>query len=137
MVTITGSYSGELRCTATHGPSGSTLITDAPVDNHGKGAAFSPTDLVATALATCVVTTMAIWAKRHEMEFGGATFTVTKEMSTTSPRRIARLAVSINIPGKFDAATRERLEAVAHACPVHQSIHPSTAMDIKVEWPDA
>ena len=125
------------RRTQTHGPSGATLITDAPVDNHGKGSSYSPTDLVATALATCIVTTMAIWAKRHDRELGGITYTVTKEMAATSPRRIARLAVHIVVPGDFDADARERLEHVAHACPVHQSLHPSTAMDITFEWKGA
>ena len=82
MVEITTTYDGQLRCTATHGPSGNTLITDAPKDNMGKGEAFSPTDLVATALATCVLTTMGIVAKRHDLDIAGATARVTKEMVT-------------------------------------------------------
>ena len=134
MVTITGRYQGELRCVSIHGPSGVELTTDAPVDNHGKGRAFSPTDLLATALATCMVTTMAIWAERHAIAFAGATFTTTKEMTTTAPRRVARLGVTVRVPGEYSAEQKQRLEAVAHACPVHQSLHESVAIDLKLEW---
>lgn len=136
MVTITGMYSGGLRCVARHGPSEAELITDAPVDNHGQGRSFSPTDLVATALATCVITTMAIWAERHQLPFAGATYTVTKEMATTSPRRIARLGLTVRVPGKYTEHERERLSYVAHACPVHQSLHESVKIDLKLEWAD-
>lgn len=134
MVTITGTYVGELRCESTHGPSHANLTTDAPVDNHGKGRSFSPTDLVATALATCIITTMAIWAERHGVALAGASYVVTKEMATTSPRRIARLAVTVNVPGPFTAEQRTRLEHVAHACPVHQSLHESVVIDLKLVW---
>src|SRR3954465_7200740 len=101
MVEINVTYNGQLRTTATHGPSGGTLITDAPADNMGKGEAFSPTDLAATALATCVLTTMGIVAQRHNLDMTGATASVTKEMVTTPPRRIGRLALTVRMPRKF------------------------------------
>src|SRR5471032_282805 len=98
MVKITGEYQGDLHCTAAHGPSGNTLVTDAPKDNQGRGEAFSPTDLVATALATCIVTTMAIVARRSGVELTGLKYEVTKEMSADAPRRIARLTVDLWLP---------------------------------------
>ena len=91
MVTITVNYEGNLRCKATHGPSGTTLITDAPTDNHGKGESFSPTDLVATALPACVLTIMGIAAQKHGLNLEGMSAVTTKEMSAAPPRRIARL----------------------------------------------
>src|ERR1700712_859709 len=110
MVEITATYNGQLRTTATHGPSGATLITDAPKDNMGKGEAFSPTDLVAAALATCILTTMGIVAQRNGWDIAGATARVTKEMVTTPTRRIGRLAVAIRVPKEFPEETRARLE---------------------------
>src|SRR5205085_5650193 len=98
MVEINVTYQGQLRTSATHGPSGNTLITDAPKDNMGKGEAFSPTDLVATALATCILTTMGIVAQRNNIDMAGATARVTKEMVTSPIRRIGRLAVTIRMP---------------------------------------
>src|SRR2546423_717444 len=124
MVEITTTYQGQLRCVATHGPSGNTLTTDAPKDNMGKGEAFSPTDLVATALATCVLTTMGIVAQRHNLDMSGATARVTKEMVSTPLRRIGRLALTIRIPRKLAPEDQQRLENAAHTCPVHKSLHP-------------
>src|SRR5438067_11291471 len=98
MVKITGEYQGELQCSARHEPSGSVLATDAPKDNQGRGEAFSPTDLVATALGTCIATTMAIAARKHSVELRGLRFEVTKEMSTDTPRRIVRLAAQVWMP---------------------------------------
>ena len=94
MVEMTIQYEGELRCTATHGPSGCRLQTDAPVDNMGKGETFSPTDLVATGLGACILTIIGIVAKRHAIPVRGATVKVTKVMTTEPPRRIARLGGS-------------------------------------------
>src|SRR3982751_4440165 len=101
MVEITTTYQGQLRCTATHGPSGNTLTTDAPKDNMGKGESFSPTDLVATALATCVVTTMGIVAHRHNLAPPGTAVRVEKHMITTGIRRIGRLPVEVKVPRTF------------------------------------
>src|SRR3954463_1436634 len=114
MVEITTTYNGQLRTTATHGPSGNSLITDAPKDNMGKGEAFSPTDLVATALATCVLTTMGIVAQRHNLDMTGATARVTKEMVATPTRRIGRLALTVKMPRRFSDEDQQRLENAAH-----------------------
>jgi putative redox protein len=134
MVEITTEYQGQLRCTAKHGPSGNTLFTDAPKDNMGKGEAFSPTDLVATALATCVLTTMGIVAQRHNLDMTGATARVTKEMVTAPLRRIGRLALSVHMPHKLSADDQQRLENAAHTCPVHKSLHADVDAPITFTW---
>ena len=95
MVTLTARYEGGLRCQAVHGPSGATLLTDAPVDNHGRGESFSPTDLVATAVGTCMMTIMGIVADRHGIDLTGMTAETTKQMSTSPPRRIVALPTRI------------------------------------------
>src|ERR1700722_2392773 len=124
MVEIGIVYEGDLRCRATHGPSGSTLATDAPTDNMGRGEAFSPTDLVATALGTCMMTIMGIAARNMSVDLRGATATVTKEMSASPPRRISRLAVTISVPGDFTDEQKQKLQNAAMTCPVHKSLHP-------------
>lgn len=134
MVEINVIYNGQLRTTATHGPSKNSLITDAPVDNMGKGEAFSPTDLVATALATCILTTMGIVAQRHNIDMTGATAKVTKEMVTAPVRRIGRLATTIQMPRRLSEEDQTRLERAAHACPVHQSLHPDVQAPITINW---
>lgn len=134
MVEITTRYEGQLRCTATHGPSRDTLTTDAPKDNMGKGEAFSPTDLVATALATCVLTTMGIVAQRHNLDMTGATARVTKEMVSQPTRRIGRLAVYVTMPTKLAEDDQKRLENAAHTCPVHKSLHPDVEAPITFTW---
>jgi putative redox protein len=131
MVKITGTYEGGLRCAATHGPSGGTLVTDAPKDNHGLGAAFSPTDLVATALATCVATTMALAARAHGVELGAFRYEVTKEMSAAAPRRIARLALRVWLPAEAAQLPPGTLAKAAHGCPVHRSLAPEVEMPIE------
>lgn len=134
MTQVTVRYLGDLHCEATHGPSKATLITDAPVDNQGKGEAFSPTDLVGTALGTCIVTIMGIMARRHNWDLSGTTATVTKEMATAPLRRIARLAVDIHVPHDLPADVRQRLEAGAHTCPVHQSLHPDIDAPLRFSY---
>jgi putative redox protein len=134
MVEITTVYNGQLRTTATHGPSGGTLITDAPKDNMGKGEAFSPTDLVATALATCILTTMGIVAQRNNLDMTGATAKVTKEMVTTPIRRIGRLPVTVQMPKKLSDEDQKRLENAAHTCPVHKSLHADIEAPITFTW---
>jgi putative redox protein len=134
MVTITGEYQGDLHCTATHGPSGGVIATDAPRDNQGKGEAFSPTDLVATAFATCIATTMAIVAKPHGVDLTGLRYEVTKEMSADAPRRISRLAVRLTMPPAARLAPAGLLEKAAHACPVHQSLAPGVERTIAFDW---
>ena len=135
-VEITAVYEGELHCKATHGPSGARLETDAPVDNHGKGASFSPTDLVATALGTCMLTLMGIVAERSKIDLTGTTVKVLKEMVQQPVRRIGRLAVTISIPAdkavRLSVEDRKKLEAAALHCPVHKSVHPD--IDSPVEF---
>ena len=133
MVEINFKYTGDLRCESTH-PSSAKIITDAPLDNHGKGEAFSPTDLVATALATCVLTTMAIAAEKHGIKLDGSVGKISKIMSTTPPRRIAQLVSEININLPSGHPYRAQLEAAAHACPVHKSLHPETEVKIDFRW---
>lgn len=134
MVTITAAYQGDLCCTATHGPSGSQLSTDAPKDNEGLGRFFSPTDLVATALGTCIMTTMAIVAKRRGFALQGASVHVEKVM-IDNPRRIGRLPVTVTVPGSYTDDQKKLLENTAHACPVHKSLHPDLDAPITLVFP--
>ena len=137
MVKITGDYQGQLHCTAVHGPSGNALDTDAPKDNQGRGAAFSPTDLVATGYATCIVTTMAIVARRHGVELDGIRYEVTKKMSADAPRRIARLTVEIWMPAVALTLPAGLMEKTAENCPVHHSLAPSVEKVMTFHWPAA
>jgi putative redox protein len=134
MVEIRIQYLGDLRCEAAHGPSQITLLTDAPVDNHGRGESFSPTDLVATALGTCIVTTMGIFAQRHGIDLRGTKVTVQKEMTSVPTRRISRLASELTVPLPRSHPHREALERAALTCPVHQSLHPSVDAPIHFIW---
>ncbi len=134
MVQINIVYKNQLRCEATHEPSGTTLVTDAPKDNQGMAASFSPTDLVATALGTCILTTMEIMARRMNLALDGATASVIKEMATQPTRKIGKLAVHIRIPVKVSDTDRQKLEAAAHACPVHKSMHPDVQIPITFDW---
>lgn len=131
---MTFRYEGGLRCVAQHGPSGSTLSTDAPRDNLGLGESFSPTDLVATALGTCIATTMAIVAKRKGYDLPGITADVEKHMSDDAPRRIAKVVCRLRVPLPPDHPDRAVLEAAAHGCPVHRSLHPDVVKEIFIEW---
>jgi uncharacterized OsmC-like protein len=134
MVKITGEYQGDLHCVATHGPSGQTLVTDAPKDNQGRGEAFSPTDLTATSLATCIATTLAIVARRHDIELRGLRYEVTKEMSADAPRRIVRLETHLWMPIPKAAETATLLENTARGCPVHRSLHSDIDRPIVFHW---
>jgi putative redox protein len=134
MVEVRIAYEGDLRCRAAHGPSGATLATDAPVDNMGKGEAFSPTDLVGTALGTCMMTIMGIAAQRMNVDLRGATAKVTKEMSANPPRRISRLAVTIRVPGNLTEEQKQKLQNAALTCPVHKSLHPEVAAPVEFVW---
>jgi len=137
MVQIQFRYQGDLRCEAQHAPSKVTLLTDAPVDNQGRGESFSPTDLVATALGSCMLITMGIVAKRHGWNLIGATAEVEKAMVSEPTRRIGSLTVVLRIPGAFDERARTTLERAALTCPVHKSLHPDVAIPIRIEWTDA
>ncbi len=136
MVKITGTYDGSLRCTAKHEPSGTSLATDAPRDNQGLGESFSPTDLVATAYVTCIATTMALMARKHGQELGPLRYEVTKEMTATPPRSIARLAATIWLPASARSVPAGELERAARGCPVHRSLAPEVQKDIVFVWAD-
>ncbi len=134
MVPISVRYEGGLRCAASHGPSSQSLVTDAPVDNHGRGESFSPTDLVATALATCMATVIGIKAQQKGLDVTGMTVTVEKHMSQDSPRRIERLPLVITLPLPEDHPDRRLLEATALGCPVHHSVHPDIDKPVTFIW---
>ncbi|MCC7518498.1 MAG: OsmC family protein [Verrucomicrobiae bacterium] len=134
MVRVAITYTGRLHCCAIHGPSGQEIQTDAPVDNQGKGECFSPTDLVATALGSCMATIMGIVARRHGLNLEGMLVEVEKAMTPAAPRRIARLAVQIHVPLPPDCPQRETLENAALACPVHHSLHPEIEKPVRFHW---
>ncbi|WP_210513682.1 OsmC family protein [Hymenobacter terricola] len=134
MNTATARYDGHLRTEATHVASGTIIQTDAPVDNHGRGEAFSPTDLVSTALGACIITTMGIVAERHEWDLAGSTFVVTKHMSTEAPRRIAQIDVTLTLPATLAPSERALLERAAHTCPVTMSLHPDVKQNVVFEY---
>lgn len=137
-VEIDITYTGELHCEAVHGPSGNRLITDAPVDNGGRGAAFSPTDLVATALGTCLLTIMGKVAERHGWDLRGTRVHVVKDMAAQPLRRIGSLRVTITLPpGRhWSADERARLENAAHTCPVAKSLHPDVQQHLEFVYPE-
>lgn len=135
-VSISIDYLGDLRCEATHGPSQTKFLTDAPVDNCGKGESFSPTDLVATALGTCMATTMGIFAQRHDIDLRGLRVSVIKEMTKEPPRRIARLTTELHFALPSTHPQRDALERAALTCPVHKSLHPDVELPVKFVWRD-
>jgi uncharacterized OsmC-like protein len=130
-------YNGELRTTATHLRSGSVIETDAPVDNQGKGERFSPTDLVATALASCLLTTIAIIGKGHNLNIDGAVCDVTKVMES-APRRIAEIEITISFPMSNGYTDKEKklIERIAETCPVALSLHPDLKQSLTFNWPN-
>ena len=132
MTLIDSVYSGGLRCRSSHQPSGSALDTDAPTDNQGKGERFSPTDLVATALSTCMLTIMGIVAERHGWALEGCTARVEKTMTSEPPRRIALLTVWVQLPEALDGQQRAMLRRAAEACPVKRSLEGAVPM--QVHW---
>lgn len=134
MVEIKLSYKGDLHCSAVHTPSGNVIVTDAPVDNNGLGQAFSPTDLVATALASCVATVIGIVAKRKQLAVEGMEVVARKFMSTDQPRRICRIELDIMVPLAADHPDRNLLESAARGCPVHHSIHPDIEVATNWNW---
>ncbi len=134
MVTIEMNYEGDLHCRAVHEPSSTALATDAPKDNQGRGESFSPTDLVATALGTCILTTMGIVARNHGIDMTGATAVVEKDMTAVPTRRIGSLATRIHMPHDLTDEHKQRLERAAHTCPVHKSLHPDVHAPIDFTW---
>jgi putative redox protein len=136
MVKMSMEYEGDLRCHLKHGPSGSEILTDAPVDNQGRGAAFSPTDLVAAALGSCMLTVMGIAAKKNGIRLEGAKADVQKEMVADPLRRIGSINVLIQMPKGIVRDKREFLENIAHTCPVHKSLSSQVSVQIDFQYPD-
>ncbi len=134
MVHIDINYLGGLRCEAVHGPSGAKVLTDAPVDNHGKGEAFSPTDLAAASLGSCMATIMGIAAEQQGVDLGAVRIGVDKVMSKDSPRRIVKIEVAFTINLPPDFPKRKTLENAALACPVHHSLHPEIEQVVRFNW---
>lgn len=132
-MTSTVTYMGDLRTECTHLSSQTTILSDAPVDNQGKGAAFSPTDQVATALASCMLTIMGIKARDLGIDLEGTHAKVAKTMGD-SPRRIVKIAIVIHFLQSWDTKTQHILQKVADNCPVHHSIHPDIEKDIQLVW---
>lgn len=127
-------YDGNLRTVCTHLKSGREIITDAPVDNNGNGEAFSPTDLTATSLATCMITVMGIAARQRNIEFSGACAEVTKVMSS-EPRRIAKIQIKMAIPDHgYSEKTQEILKNTAINCPVAKSLHPDIEVELNLKF---
>ena len=136
MVPQSLNYEGGLRCIAKHGPSGVTLMTDAPKDNMGRGESFSPSDLVATALAACKLTMMAIFAERHGVKLDGSTAYAEKHMTTSGPRKIERIVVRIDFCAGIADDMRPKLENAALACPVAKSLSAELQQQVTFHYPD-
>jgi len=134
MVAIQLEYQGDLHCKAVHGPSGTELFTDAPKDNQGRGESFSPTDTIATALGSCMLTTMGILARTLNLDMNGATAVVEKEMTSSPPRKIQRLTVKIKMPHALGEEDRLKLQRAAETCPVMKSIHPDIEIPLEMTW---
>lgn len=133
MPTSKVTYLGELRTSSVHLQSGSEIISDAPIDNNGKGEAFSPTDTVANGLASCMFTVMGIKAREMGIDFSGSTADVTKVMAA-EPRRISEIHVTFNMSIDVDDKTKTILERTALTCPVHYSLHPDIKREIVFNW---
>ena len=136
MVKMKAVYEGDLHCRLTHGPSGSQIETDAPVDNMGKGEKFSPTDLLAASLGSCMLTVMGIAAQRHSIDLKGTTVEIEKEMVMQPVRRIGKVAVRFLMAPGIAADKRPMLERAAAACPVRKSIGHEVEMPVSFEYPD-
>ena len=134
MATAAAKYLGGLRVECTHLASGTTIVTDAPVDNHGKGQAFSPTDLCATALAACAMTIIGIYANQHGIDVEGAEISVTKTMSA-NPRRLGKIEVVLDMPDRdYTDAQKAAMEHCAEVCPMHLSLHPDVEQVFTFNW---
>jgi putative redox protein len=115
-------YEGSLRCSAEHEESGTVIVTNAPKDNHGTGASFSPSELLSVSLGSCILSIMGITARSLEIDITGATATVQKRMAN-APRRIASISAHVHVPHEIAEDDRRKLEAAAHACPVHNILN--------------
>lgn len=134
MATIHTEYTGELRTVATHLQSGKTIITDAPVDNQGKGEAFSPTDLLAASLGSCMITIMGIAAQTHGFNIDGTKAEITKIMAS-NPRRVGEIKIELYFPDiQYSAKEKKLIEAAAFSCPVYLSLHPNLIKSINFHF---
>jgi putative redox protein len=134
MVKITVTYEGNLRTKAIHVESGAEIETDAPKDNHGKGELFSPTDLLAASLGTCVLTLMGIMARKLKVDLTGLRATVEKEMANAPSRMVKRIVIHVYCPQKLESEIRSKIEQVGIECPVHHSLHPNVQQEIVFHW---
>ncbi len=137
MVEIETEYLGNLKTSSTHIPSSSVITTDAPKDNEGEGSLFSPTDLVAAALTSCISTVLGIYAKKKGWDFTGLRVRVEKTMSRETPRRIASLPIVVWMPIQLSDSEQATVERIALSCPVHQSLHPDVSAPILFHWPES
>lgn len=126
-------YLGNLRVKNTHLQSGNSYLTDAPIDNHGKGEAFSPTDTVATAIGNCMLTVMGIKAENLGIDLKGTRADITKTMAA-KPRRIAKIEVNVYFPEEYSDKNKIILEHTALHCPVHESLHPDIDIIINFDY---
>lgn len=132
MKTASVRYLGELRTECTHLGSGTKIITDAPLDNHGKAEAFSPTDLVATSLASCVMTIMGIYCQSHGIEFRSAEATIEKHMAS-DPRRVAKIVLDMDLSGNpWDELTKKKVIAAGKACPVARTLEGNVVLELNI-----
>jgi uncharacterized OsmC-like protein len=134
-VEITGRYAGNLKVELTHGPSGTVLTTAAPVDNQGDGSSFSPTDLLAAALGSCMLTLIAIVGRREGVDLTGLHFRLEKHMKS-GPRRVGAVPATIWMPAGLTADQRKKLENAALTCPVHKSVHPELEREVRFVYPE-
>jgi putative redox protein len=133
MVTISSKYVGKKHCEATHGPSNSKLETDAPKDNQGLGETFSPTDLLATSVGTCILTTVAIFAEKENISITGAECTTEKVM-TPPPRKVASLKTIVKFPKSIPDEFKKRIPEIANNCPVKKSLHPDVEVPVEIHF---
>lgn len=132
MKTASVRYLGELRTECTHLGSGTKIITDAPLDNHGKAEAFSPTDLVATSLASCVMTIMGIYCQSHNIPFISAEATIEKQMAS-DPRRISKIVLDMDLSGNnWDERTKQKVIAAGKACPVARTLEGNVSLELNI-----
>ena len=133
-IKISCDYLGDLRVRAVHSNSGAEIITDAPVDNQGQGRSFSPTDLAAASMATCMITILGIQAKSIPLDLTGLKVEIEKHMTKTPPRRIAQLDIKMMMPAGIPEELRPRLIRAAEACPVKQSFRDDTVINLEWIW---
>jgi uncharacterized OsmC-like protein len=135
MPTVETVYLGELRTEATHLLSGNKLITDAPPDNQGRGEYFSPTDLVATSLGSCMVTVMGIAARAHDFNIDGTRMVITKIMTKDPPRKIAEIVIDLTFPANYPDKVKKIIEYTVKNCPVALSLHPELKQTVSLHYP--